>query len=80
MPAAIDGGNLPAHWEALHVGIDIGVRVLQRVAHAGLGGEMDDVGEFLRGKQRGGGIAVRQVELDEAEAGLAVELFRAVPF
>ena len=49
------------------------------MAHAGLRGEMDDVGKFLRRKQRGGGGAIGEIELDEAKSALAFELLAAAP-
>jgi hypothetical protein len=43
------------------------VRVLQRVAHACLRGEVHDAVEFLAGEQRRDAVAVRHVHLREAE-------------
>ena len=53
--------------EALHVGIDIGVRIVQRMAHAGLRREMDDMREFVLGEQLRGAVAIGKIVPDEAE-------------
>ena len=50
-----------------HVALDVGERVLDRVAHARLRGEVDHALELLAGEQLGHARAVREVELDEAE-------------
>ena len=63
LPAALE------HVEEAHqIGVDIGVRVFQRVAHAGLRREMHhQLGPQRREQGRGGG-AVGEVEPREAEA------------
>ena len=52
MPAAVMAAAFQHVDEALQVGIHVGVRIGQRMAHAGLRGEMDDVGKLVRRKQR----------------------------
>jgi hypothetical protein len=52
--------------EADQVAVDVGVRVLQRVAHAGLGGEVDHAVELLGGEQSSM-PRDRPRQLDEAE-------------
>ena len=59
--------------EADEVGIEIGLRILDREAHAGLGAEMDDALETALGEEPGHAVAVGEVELFEAEAVMAVE-------
>src|SRR5262245_52106601 len=54
--------------EPLQVGVDIGMRVLQRVAHAGLRREVDDTRKAVLGKQLCYTGAVSEVQLDETEA------------
>ena len=72
MPAAFQNVE-----EAGEVGIRIGVRIDQRVAHAGLRGEMHDVGKAMLGEQRRHAGAVGEIELDEAEAAILRELVEA---
>ena len=59
--------------EADDVGVDVGVRILQRIAHAGLRGQMHHAVELLACKQLFHAGAVGHVELDEAEAFLRRE-------
>ena len=69
MPAA----GLEHVQESHHVGIHVCAGVQDAVAHAGLGGEVDDVLGSSVGKRlvhRGG---VRQVGAQEGERGLAAE-------
>ena len=53
--------------KAGEIGVDIGVRIDQRMAHAGLRGEMDHVGKTVLLEQRGDAVAVGEIELDEAK-------------
>ena len=46
--------------EALQVGVDIGVRIAERMAHAGLRGEMHDMRKSVLGEQRRGARRGRQ--------------------
>ena len=55
------------------VRIDIGVRILQRIAHAGLCREMDDDAKAVAREQRLRWLAVGEVELDEGEIGLTLQ-------
>lgn len=55
--------------EADEVGIGIAVRIVEGVAHAGLGGEMHDALRAFLGEQIGDGGAVGEVGFDEAEIG-----------
>ena len=68
VPAAFENVS-----EADQVRIDIGVRIDQRVAHAGLRREMHDMGEPMLGKQGRHAGAVGEIEPDEAEAGKLCE-------
>ena len=63
--------------EALEIGIDIGMGMLQRVAHAGLRREMDHHGEATLSEQRLCRRTVGEVELHKAEVGLALEDIQA---
>ncbi len=53
--------------EADQIGVDVGVRIDQRIANAGLGGEMHDVGKPVRREQRGHRVAVCEIGLLEAK-------------
>ena len=57
--------------EALQIGVYIGVRVGKRVAHSGLGSQVDDSLGLLTRKQLGHTIAVFYAELVEAEVRVA---------
>ncbi len=59
---------------AREVGVGVGVRVLDRVAHAGLGGEMDDVAEAVGVEQPRQRRAVGEVDSLEGEAGVPAQL------
>ncbi len=65
--------------KARQVGVDIGVRVLQRVAHARLGGEMDHHLRPHRGEQLRGARAVGEVDLPEREARAPEQAVQARP-
>ncbi len=54
--------------EADQIGVDIGVRIDQRMAHAGLRREMDDIAKPMLGEVRRHARAVGEIELDEREA------------
>ena len=55
--------------EADQIGLDIGVRVAERMTHAGLRGEMHDEGKAARGEQLLHAGAIGEVAFDEFEAG-----------
>jgi hypothetical protein len=57
--------------EADDVALDVGVRILQRVADAGLRGQVNDLVEFFGGKQRVHPGAISDIQFDEAEVGMA---------
>ncbi len=54
--------------EADQVAVDVGMRILDRVAHTGLGGQVDHLVELFLGEQFLHPGAVAHVELDETEA------------
>ena len=54
--------------EAPDIGVDIGVRVIERVADAGLRGEMDDALGLLLGEDRPHHLLVGEVGLDEMKS------------
>ena len=76
MPAAVMTATFQNIHEALQVGIDVGVRILQRMANAGLGRKMKDMMKLLRRKQRLDRAPLGEIELDEAKSGLACELLQ----
>jgi hypothetical protein len=53
--------------EADQVGVDVGGRVLDRVADAGLGSQIHDGVEAVSGEQLGDGRPIDDVHLDEGE-------------
>ena len=63
--------------EADDVAVDVDVRILDRIAHAGLRREVDDAAEFLGRKQRLHAAAIGQVELYEAEIPLPLQYLEA---
>ena len=65
--------------KAGEIGIEIGVRVLQRIAHAGLRGEMHDRTEIAVAKHRLGDFAVGEIELVKAEGAELPQAPRAAP-
>ena len=68
MPAAVVAAALEDVGEADEIGVDIGVRIDQRMAHARLRREMDDMGKAVTLEQRGHALAVGEIELGELEA------------
>ena len=62
--------------EADQVALDVGLRVLQRIAHAGLRGEVDDALGPLPREQRLERLGIGDVDLLEAEAGVRLELLQ----
>ncbi len=65
---------------AVHVAVDVGERILDAVAHAGLGAEVHDSLEFLRGEETRHRLAVGEIELDEAKPRNASRLARRACF
>ena len=53
--------------EADQIAVDIGVRIQDGVADAGLGGQVDHLVEFLGGEQRFHAGAISDIQFDEAE-------------
>ena len=60
--------------EAREVGVNVGMRIDQRMTHAGLRGEMHDIGEAMRSEQFRHGPAVGNIDLLELEIGECPEL------
>ena len=60
--------------EALQIGVHVGVRMIERIAYAGLGGEMDHMRELSGLEHRVDGAAIGKVQLDETETVVALEL------
>src|SRR5215471_1141331 len=67
MLAAVVAAALQHVEEALHVGVDISVRLLQRVPNARLRGEMHDLRKTVLREQGFGCPAIREIELQKAE-------------
>ena len=63
--------------EADQIAVDVGVGVQQRVAHTGVGGQVDHPLETFAGKQRSHRRPVGDVPLDEAEIALPCEAGQA---
>src|SRR5262245_44409283 len=59
--------------KALEIGIDVSMRLLDRVAHAGLGREMNDGGEAMLRKQRSDCVAICQIGLHKREAAILLK-------
>ncbi|MGY3468721.1 hypothetical protein ACVW0I_005592 [Bradyrhizobium sp. LM6.11] len=53
------------------------MRLLDRIAHAGLGREMHDFGKSVSRKQRRDGLAVGEIGLDEGETGIPAQQRKA---
>src|SRR5579864_2289557 len=71
-PAALE------HVEkTLQIGVDVTLRMLDRVAHAGLGGEMHDLCKAMPRKQRRHRLAIREIGLDKGETALVAEQRKA---
>jgi hypothetical protein len=66
--------------EGDEIGVHVGVRVGEGIAHAGLGGEMDHALGPHPGEEVRNGGAVGEVELLEGEAGAPLELGQAGEF
>ena len=56
---------------AQDIGLDVCARVIDGVAHAGLRGEVADMGEVALGEEPVDGVGVRDVEPPEAQRGIA---------
>jgi hypothetical protein len=75
VPAALENVQ-----RADDVGIDVGVRVIDAVADAGLGGEVDDALRAHLGEQPLHAGSVGEVQFGKGEAGLTDELGEPVLF
>ena len=60
--------------EADQVGLDVSMRIFQRVAHAGLRGQVDHTLEVAFGEQVFHGHAVGDIALHEAEIRVGLKL------
>ena len=67
MPAIIVPASLENIDEAFEICVDIGVRMIDRMAHAGLRREMDHHRKSMFGKQQGHRPAIREIELHKTE-------------
>src|SRR6516225_2278589 len=73
MTAAIVPASLQHVEKALEVGIDISMRMFDRVAHAGLGREMNDRRKALPRKERCNCLAIREIGLHKGEAAILTQ-------
>ena len=71
MTALIVPASLQDIAETFEIGIDVGIGMIDRVAHAGLGREMDHHREAMFGKQRRHRRPVGQIDLHETEPRMA---------
>ena len=60
--------------EAREVGVNVGMRIDQRMTHAGLRGEMHDIGKAMRSEQFRHRPAIGNIDLLELEIGECLEL------
>src|SRR3569832_1976807 len=65
--------------KADEIGIGVGVRLLDRMAHAGLGREMHDLRETMLRKQPRDRLAIGKIGLDEGEARVVLQQRQARP-
>ena len=68
MPAAIVPAAFENGRKAGEIGIDIGKRIDQRMADAGLRRKMNDIGKAMLLEERGHAVSIGKIELDEAHA------------
>ena len=73
MPAAVVAAPLQHIYKAFEIGIDISMRMLERIAHTGLGREMDDEGKAILFKERLHCRAISQIQPHESEIELALQ-------
>ena len=73
MTAAIVPASLQNIGEADQIGVDIGVRISERVSHARLRGQMDDHGKPIPREQRRYRHAIRHIEPFELKARVVAQ-------
>src|SRR3954447_505086 len=66
--------------KALEIGIGVSVRLLDRIADAGLRGEMHHAGKPMPRKQRRNRLAIGKIGLHEGEAAIGPQELQACPF
>src|SRR5258708_17587328 len=74
MPASCVPATFEHVEEACKVGVEIGIRIDQRMTHASLRSEMHDIGEAMCGEQFGHRPAVGNIDLFALEVGECLEL------
>src|ERR1700761_9574436 len=77
MPATVMAASLEHIQKTFDVRIDVSVRILQRIANAGLGCEMNDGRKVVPGTQRLRRLAIGQVGFRKGEISLALEDIQA---
>ena len=77
MAAAVVPAALQDIDEAVKVGFGVSVRVLQRVSHTGLGGQMYDDRKAISLEQRLHSGAIGQIQLEEREVRVLFEEIEA---
>ena len=74
MPAPIVPASFQDVGEPDEVGIHIGMGVNERMPHAGLSPEMDDMGEAVFGKQARHALAIGQIQPGKPKVGVRCQL------
>ncbi len=67
MTASVVPASLQHIEKAFEIGVGIGMRMIDRIAHPGLRGEMDHLFKPMLRKQRTDGRPIRQIRLHETE-------------
>ena len=73
MPTMIPSAALEHVDEAFEIGVDIGMRVIDRVANACLGGEVDHLGKLMLLKERLDARAIGEIKPHKGEIGVLLE-------
>ena len=73
MAAAVVPASLQNVGEADQIGVDIGMRIPERISHAGLRGQMDDDGKPIPREQRRHRHAIRHIKSFELKARVVAE-------
>src|SRR3954447_9186529 len=80
MTTTVVAATLEHVEKALEIGIGVSLRLLDRVAHAGLRGEMHDVVKSMPRKQCRNRLSIGKIGLHEGEAAIGLQELQAYPF